>query len=302
MNKKPFNALNDCFVRYFFTDKGGEKVLLDFINAVMISADMKTFKAVEILNPFNLKKNYNDKETIVDVKCIKKNGTVVIIEVQLSGNSRFPERILYYWSANYSKLLKKGEEYEDLTPVISINLLNFNLNKNDNAKGRQKPNVHSCYMIYDTKNARLLTDHLQIHIIELKKFKFKDNDLKKDLNYWLGFFTNKDMEAYMSEIVKEKPIMEEAHKRYNNFIRSRLMMSEYEKKELYQYDKQISLEDKRREGIKEGMKKGKLEGIKNEKYSIAKTLKQMNMDDASISKATGLTIEEIQNISAYGKN
>ena len=186
MNKKTFNALNDCFVRYFFTDKGGEKVLLDFINAVMISADMKTFKAVEILNPFNLKKHYNYKETIVDVKCITKNGTVVIIEVQLSGNSRFPERILYYWSANYSKLLKKGEEYEDLTPVISINLLNFNLNKNDK-------NVHSCYMIYDTKNARLLTDHLQIHIIELKKFKFKDNNLKKDLNYWLGFFTTKDM-------------------------------------------------------------------------------------------------------------
>ena len=106
----------------------------------------------------------------------------------------------------------------------------------------------------------------------------------------------------MSEIVKEKPIMEEAHKRYNNFIRSRLMMSEYEKKELYQYDKQISLEDKRREGIKEGIKKVKLEVIKNEKYSIAKTLKQMNMDDASISKATGLTIEEIQNISVYGKN
>ena len=249
MNKKPFNALNDCFVRYFFTDKGGEKVLLDFINAVMISADMKTFKAVEILNPFNLKKHYNDKETIVDVKCITKNGTVVIIEVQLSGNSRFPERILYYWSSNYSKLLKKGEEYEDLMPVISINLLNFNLNK-------VNKNVHSCYMIYDTKSERLLTDHLQIHIIELKKFKFKDNDLKKDLNYWLGFFTNKDMEAYMSEIVKEKPIMEEAHKRYNNFIRSRLMMSEYEKKEIYQYDKQITLKEERQEGIKEGMKKG----------------------------------------------
>ena len=293
MSKKPFNALNDCFVRYFFTDKGGEKVLLDFINAVMISADMKTFKAVEILNPFNLKKNYNDKETIVDVKCITKNGTVVIIEVQLSGNSRFPERILYYWAANYSKLLKKGEEYEDLTPVISINLLNFNLNK-------KSSNVHSCYMIYDTKNARLLTDHLQIHIIELKKFKFKDNDLKKDLNYWLGFFTTNNMEAYMSEIVKEKPIMEEAHKRYNNFIRSRLMMSEYEKKEIYQYDKQITLKKERQEGIKEGIKKGKLEGIKtgeeNKAISIAKILKQMNMDNASISKATGLPIEEIEKL------
>ena len=291
--KKPFNTLNDCFIRYFFrnmravaTDKGGEKVLLDFINAVMISADMKTFKAVEILNPFNLKKNYNDKETIVDVKCITKNGTVVIIEVQLSGNSRFPERILYYWSANYSKLLKKGESYEDLTPVISINLLNFNLNKNDK-------NVHSCYMIYDTKNARLLTDHLQIHIIELKKFKFKDKSLTKDLNYWLGFFTTKNMEEYMSEIVKEKPIMEEAHKRYNNFIRSRLMMSEYEKKEIYQYDKQITLKEERQEGRKEG--------IKDEKYSIAKTLKQMNMDDDSISKATGLSIEEIRKLHPDGK-
>ena len=98
----------------------------------------------------------------------------------------------------------------------------------------------------------------------------------------------------MSEIVKEKPIMEEAHKRYNNFIRSRLMMSEYEKKEIYQYDKQIMLKDERRKGIKEGEE--------NKAISIAKTLKQMNMDDASISKATGLTIEEIQNISAYGKN
>ena len=288
MNKKPFNALNDCFVRYFFTDKGGEKVLLDFINAVMISADMKTFKAVEILNPFNLKRNYKDKETIVDVKCITKNGTVVIIEVQLSGNSKFPERILYYWSANYSKLLKKGEEYEDLTPVISINLLNFNLNKNDK-------NVHSCYMIYDTKNKNLLTDHLQIHIIELKKFKFgvcpplaKDNNLSKDLNYWLGFFTTNNMEEYMSEIVKEKPIMEEAHKRYNNFIRSRLMMSEYEKKEIYQYDKQIMLKDERLKGIKQG--------IKDEKYSIAKSLKNSGLDNKFISEHTGLSIEEIEKL------
>ncbi len=313
MTKKTFNPLNDCFVRYFFTDKGGEKVLLDFINAVMISADMKTFKAVEILNPFNLKQHYKDKETIVDVKCITKNGTVVIIEVQLSGNSRFPERILYYWAMNYSKLLKKGEQYDELTPVISINLLNFNLNKKSN-------NVHSCYMIYDTKNARLLTDHLQIHMIELKKFKFKDNNLPKDLNCWLGFFTTNNMEEYMSEIVKEKPIMEEAHKRYNNFIRSQLMMSEYEKKELYQFDKKIALADERRIGMREGIKKGKLEGIREGKLegiregiekgiregkleglkegqiSMAIAMKKENIDIETIKRITGLTIEEIEKL------
>ena len=41
---------------------------------------------------------------------------------------------------------------------------------------------------------------------------------------------------------------------------------------------------------------GKLEGIKENSYAIAKTLKQMNMDDASISKATELSIEEIEKL------
>ena len=85
----------------------------------------------------------------------------------------------------------------------------------------------------------------------------------------------------MSEIVKEKPIMEEAHKRYNNFIRSRLMMTEYEKKEIYQYDKQITLEEERQEGIKEG------------RIATAKAMKSKNMDINLISEITGLTIDEI---------
>ena len=226
---KYFNPLNDYFIRYLFTDKGSsESILLDFINSIMINANMKTFRSVEILTPFNLKKNRNLKETIVDVKCITQNGSVVIIEIQLQGNSRFPERILYYWAANYSKLLKHGERYDELTPVISINLLNFNLDKTKN--------IHSCYMLYEMNNKKLLTDHLQIHIIELKKF--KKNVLSKDLNYWLKIFTSKNLEASMSEIVKEKPIMEEVQKKYNNFVKSRLMMMEYEKKEAYLYGNQ----------------------------------------------------------------
>ena len=132
----------------------------------------------------------------------------------------------------------------------------------------------------------------------------------------------------MSEIVKEKPIMEEAHKRYNNFIRSRLMMSEYDKKELYQYDKKIMLADERRIGMRQGIKKGKLEGIREGKlegiregvekgklegikegikegmekgikernYTIAKDMKSKNMDIKLISEITGLTIEEISKL------
>ncbi|MEI0568081.1 Rpn family recombination-promoting nuclease/putative transposase [Brachyspira pulli] len=284
---KYFNPLNDYFIRYLFTDKGSsESILLDFINSIMLNANMKTFRSVEILTPFNLKKNRNLKETIVDVKCITQNGSVVIIEIQLQGNSRFPERILYYWAANYSKLLKHSERYDELTPVISINLLNFNLDKTKN--------IHSCYMLYEMNNKKLLTDHLQIHIIELKKF--KKNILTKDLNCWLKMFTSKNLEAYMSEIVKEKPIMEEVQKKYNNFVKSKLMMMEYEKKEAYLYGNQIMLDEERRLGMEEGIKKGKEEGIKENQILTAKNMKKENIDINIINKITGLSIKEIEEL------
>ena len=303
---KYFNPLNDYFIRYLFTDKGSsEAILLDFINSIMLNANMKTFRSVEILTPFNLKKNRNLKETIapkvgrrLDVKCLTQNGSVVIIEIQLQGNSRFPERILYYWAANYSKLLKHGEKYDELTPVISINLLNFNLDKTKN--------IHSCYMLYEMNNKKLLTDHLQIHIIELKKF--KKNMLAKDLNSWLKIFTSKNLEASMSEIVKEKPIMEEVQKKYNNFVKSKLMMMEYEKKEAYLYGNQIMMEEERRlgkeegikqgkeEGIKEGIKEGMEKGTKEALILTARNMKNKNMDIKLISEITGLKIEEIEKI------
>ena len=92
----------------------------------------------------------------------------------------------------------------------------------------------------------------------------------------------------MSDIVKEKPIMKEAHKRYNNFIRSRLMMSEYEKKEIYQYDKQITLKEERLEGIKEGRLA--------EQISMATAMKKENIDIETIKRITGLTIKEIEKL------
>ncbi|MEI0564974.1 Rpn family recombination-promoting nuclease/putative transposase [Brachyspira pulli] len=303
MSHKDINVLNDYFVRYLFSSSDSNLILLDFINSTMLDSGIKTFRSVEILTPFNYKENNEDKETIVDVKCITHSGTVVIIEIQLQGNSRFPERILYYWASNYSKLLKHGEKYDALTPVISINLLNFNLDDNDN--------IHSCYMIYEMNNKKLLTDHLQIHIIELKKFKY--NILKSDLNCWLKFFTMKNnKEIIMSELVKEKPIMEEVQKKYNNFIKNSLMMNEYDKREAYLYGNQIMLEEERRLGIEEGFKKGIEQGIekgieqgiekgieqgiKENQILTVKNMKNRNIDIALISDITGLSIEEIEKL------
>ncbi len=108
----------------------------------------------------------------------------------------------------------------------------------------------------------------------------------------------------MSEIVEEKPIMEEVQKKYNNFVKSKLMMMEYEKKEAYLYGNQIMLDEERRlgkeEGIKEGIERGIEQGIeqgeKNKAISIAKSLKKSGLDKKFISENTGLTIEEIEKL------
>ena len=148
-------------------------------------------------------------------------------------------------------------------------------------------------MIYDTNNKRLLTDHLQIHILELKKF--KHDLLQPDLNCWLKFFTMKEKnnkEEIMSELVKEKPIMEEVQKRYNNFVKDRLMMNEYDKRQAYLYGNQIMLEEERRLGREEGIK----EGIKENQISMAKNMKKDNIDFNTISKYTELSIKEIEKL------
>ena len=92
----------------------------------------------------------------------------------------------------------------------------------------------------------------------------------------------------MSDLVKEKPIIEEVQRRYNNFIKDRLMMNEYDKREAYLYGNQIMLEEERRLGIKEGEK--------NKAMSIAKNLKKSGIDIKVISENTGLSIEEIKNL------
>ena len=96
----------------------------------------------------------------------------------------------------------------------------------------------------------------------------------------------------MSEIVKEKPIMEEVQKKYNNFVKSRLMMMEYEKKEAYLYGNQIMLDEERKLGREEGIK----EGIKENQILTAKNMKNKNMDINLISELTGLSIEEVDKL------
>ena len=65
-------------------------------------------------------------------------GLLAVIEIQRVGNKSFIYRGLYYWVKSYTANLKAKNKYEDLNPVISINILDFNLTEN-----KDKPHIHN---------------------------------------------------------------------------------------------------------------------------------------------------------------
>lgn len=90
----------------------------------------------------------------------------------------------------------------------------------------------------------------------------------------------------MSKVIEE----------YKRFTSDDKMMRAYAAREAFLVGQKMMLRREREDGFDEGIEEGIKRGIKERNYSIAKTLKQMNMDNGSISKATGLTIDEIEKL------
>uniref|UniRef100_UPI0026EEBCA3 Rpn family recombination-promoting nuclease/putative transposase n=1 Tax=Brachyspira innocens TaxID=13264 RepID=UPI0026EEBCA3 len=175
------NRINDYFIRYLFSHAGNENIALNFINAVFKDLNFETFKKIEILNPFNIAENYDEKESIVDIKATTETGITVLIEIQARGNEDFIKRALYYWAYNYSSSLNRGSFYDELKPTVSINITNFILTNEDK--------VHSCYVLKELNNNKILTDHCQLHFLELPKFNSKNineiEDFHKEFISWV---------------------------------------------------------------------------------------------------------------------
>jgi predicted transposase/invertase (TIGR01784 family) len=106
------------------------------------------------------------------------------------------KRTLFYWGKLFLEGIKQGEDYVKLAKVITVNILNFNF--------LGVPKFHSQYHLWeDDEENYLLTDLIEIHFIELPKFKlFAPKDIKKNpLHRWLKFFDKKISEEELKELM-----------------------------------------------------------------------------------------------------
>ena len=284
---REINKLNDLFVRYLLGKIGNEKVLEDMVNAALSDFNFEEVKDLEIIDPYNLSENIDLKESIIDIpkgtpsaKAKTKDNKIVIIEIQLYGNIDFVKRIFYYISKNIVNELKEGEDYKNLSRIISINLLNFNLDFGDDGK------PHRCFKLIDTKNHNVDLDFIQMHIIEAKRFieiieKSTIDELKKNkLLTWMKFFTSKNLKSIEKELKEANPIMTKVIEEYKRFTSDEKLMRAYDARDAFLLGQKMMLNREREE----------------EKKYIAKNLKNAGLDIKFISENTGLSIEEVEKL------
>lgn len=177
----------------------------------------------------------------------------------------------------YNKSIKSGKDYHTLEKSIVILISDYEL---EALRGIEK---------YITKwNIRekeyykvILTDAMEIYIIELPKFeKYKEKTKNNTLNLWINFIKNPEViDMSNKEIKKAKEVLEQIsqdeHERYLAELREKYIMD------------QKATEDA-------GYDKGLKAGMEQKAKEIAKELLAKNIDLKIIIDATGLSKEEIE--------
>lgn len=173
----------DWFIKKMLRDKSDYKVLEGFLTALLK-------KDIHILNVLESEGNQNKEDTKfnrVDILVEDNNKEKIIIEIQNDRESDYLERILYGTSKVIVDYLKLGKEYKDVSKVISVSILYFNLGIGDDyiyygttefngVHTKNKLNVKSkAFMIDDNGNEKIkFKDKNNIfpeyYIINVEKF------------------------------------------------------------------------------------------------------------------------------------
>ena len=296
---KLLDPKNDYVFKRIFGQTGNEDITKSFLSSIIPD---KIEKIELDCNPIMDKDLLDDKLGILDIKAKLNNNIVCNIEMQICDKKNIEKRLLFYWSKMYAQGIKQGQDYEELKRTIVILISDYNLEKL-----KEIPEHVTKWNIREEKYGKIiLTDVLEIYIIELNKLKngaVKDN---QELNSWLYFIknskvvVNKDMrEEDIEEIKKAQKILEDMsadeHEKWLAEMRIKYIRDQHAIEDLG-YDK----------GYNKGYKAGvEQERVKKQKQieenqekieEIIKKLKEKNMDAKFIAEITGLTEEEIEKI------
>ncbi len=183
------NRLNDVLFEYIFFRPERKHLLLALVNAVLDDGSETDALADIEVTPRDLPPETRPFELFRHFMAGKRpDGTLVDIELQISGFPFNPREVirrsLFCWSQNYaSQPPGPGRTFKELRPSVVITLMREKV-FNDEA-------YHHRFRIAESLTGEPLTGDLQMHFIELVKWKNLPKHPETRLECWLDYFTNK---------------------------------------------------------------------------------------------------------------
>ena len=117
---------NDLAFKKIFGNENHKNILISFLNSVLDFKDEKTIVDVSLVNPYQVPRIPELKETILDIEATNKNNDTFIVEMQKKDLGDFTKRSLYYTSKAYISQLPKGNDYTMLKKVYFKYLFKIN--------------------------------------------------------------------------------------------------------------------------------------------------------------------------------
>lgn len=289
MNNRPLNRLNDFFFKNLMGDEKRSDLTLRFLNLILDRTKENEFKKIRFLNPFFDPLTVDGKLAILDIRASVDDNSFVDIELQVARQNYMPKRSMYYLSRMYSEQMVRGEQYNELKPVIGINLLDFRLFANE-------PDWHNKAGFVLEKSHKIITDCITLHFLELPKLKISDIKKVKRLEAWGAYFSGKCTEKEMEVLTMTEPLLKKALSYEKTFVNDEEMYYKYQLREdaIREEKTKLSLAEER--GIKKGIKQGIAQGAQQEKIQNAINLLRIGLSPETVAKGVQLDIEKVREL------
>ena len=291
---------DDYIFKRVFAYKGNESVLKDFLEALL----KIEIRGIKITNPEIIPYEKGEKRGLLDIKAEINDGTMIDVELQMKNEKNTEERATEYMGKMISEQLQVGDSYQKLKKSIVIFITNYNfLNRNSyHSVGRMKfdKTLKDEYVDMGFKiEDEIASKYIEVHYIELPKFKKKELSKFTKLDQWMCIFTqnkegimlaekeNKEIKRAINtlDFLSKDPKERERH--------NSIVMAEYNRL----VSEQNFFEDGRKEGKMERKNGTELSsGAKEKTIEIAKKMFKEKLPIEMIEKLTGLSKEEIEKL------
>ena len=274
---------DDYIFKRVFAYKGNESVLKDFLEALL----KIEIKGIKITNPEIIPYEKGEKRGLLDIKAEINDGTMLDVEMQMKNERNTEERATEYMGKMISEQLQVGEDYQNLKKSIVIFITNYNFLKRNSyhSVGRMKfdKTIEDEYvnMGYD-KEDEVASKYIEVHYIELPKFKKKELSKFTKLDQWMCIFTQNKEGIMLAE--KENKEIKRAINTLDFLSKDPKERERHNSIVMADYNRLVSEHNFFEDGKKEG------------KIEIAKKMLKEKVPIEMIEKFTELSKEEIEKI------